>query len=67
MSIKSEIRNSLFDKLKAPGQSKENFGVRRWFHRFRLPLRESSDIAQAAARNRAESLFQVTYRSTWTR
>ena len=34
---------------------------------FRLPLRQREDIEQTAARNRAERLFAVNFRSTWTR
>jgi hypothetical protein len=41
--------------------------LRRAFLRFRLPLRGSENIEQTAARNRAERLFAVNYRSTWTR
>jgi len=41
--------------------------LRRTFRRFRLPLREKSNFDQEAARNRAESLFQVNFRSPWTR
>jgi hypothetical protein len=41
--------------------------LRRAFRRFRLPLREKVDINQTAARNRAERLFEVNFRSTWTR
>ena len=39
----------------------------RAFHRFRLPLRGKADIGQVAARNRAERLFEVNFRSKWTR
>jgi hypothetical protein len=39
----------------------------RAFRRFRLPLRAGSDIEQAAARNRAQRLFEVNFRNTWTR
>ena len=41
--------------------------LRRTFRRFRLPLRKSSNIEQVAALNRAERLFEVNFRSTWTR
>ena len=41
--------------------------LRRAFRRFRMPLRKPSTIEQAAARNRAERLFEVNFRSTWTR
>ena len=41
--------------------------LHRAFRRFRLPLREPSTIERTAARNRAERLFAVNFRSTWTR
>jgi hypothetical protein len=41
--------------------------LKRTFRRFRLPLRESQDIEETAARNRAERLFEVNFRSQWTR
>ena len=41
--------------------------LRRALRRFRLPLRETTNFEQATARNRAESLFGVNYRSPWTR
>jgi hypothetical protein len=41
--------------------------LHRALRRFRLPLRESSTIEETAKRNRAERLFAVNYRSTWTR
>ena len=41
--------------------------LRRAFRRFRLPLRKTSNIEQTAALNRAERLFAVNFRSTWTR
>jgi hypothetical protein len=41
--------------------------LRRTFRRFRLPLRETSNIEQTAARNRAERLFEVNFRNSWTR
>jgi hypothetical protein len=37
-----------------------------FFRRFRIPRRFSSDFEEAAARNRAERLFEVNFRS-WTR
>ena len=50
------------------GLLRRAFGCFRPFRRFRLPLRETSKIKQAAALNRAESLFEVTFRSPpWTR
>jgi hypothetical protein len=41
--------------------------LQRTFSRFRLPRRMTSDIERTAALNRAERLFQVNFRSTWTR
>ena len=41
--------------------------LHRAFRRFRLPLRDSSNIERTAARNRVERLFAVNFRSTWTR
>jgi len=41
--------------------------VFRRFGRFRLPLRDKSNIERAAALNRAERLFEVNFRSKWTR
>jgi hypothetical protein len=41
--------------------------LRRAFRRFRLPLRAPADIEQAAARNRAQRLFEVNFRHSWTR
>jgi hypothetical protein len=41
--------------------------LKRTFRRFRLPRREKSTIEQTAARNRAERLFAVNFRTTWTR
>jgi len=41
--------------------------LRRAFRRFRLPLRETTHLDQAAARNRAERLFEVNFRTPWTR
>ena len=48
-------------------QSNEPGLLRRAFRRFRLPLRAPADIEQAAARNRAQRLFEVNFRNTWTR
>jgi hypothetical protein len=39
----------------------------RAFRRFRLPRRPKMDIEETAARNRAERLFEVNFRTTWTR
>jgi hypothetical protein len=41
--------------------------LRRALRRFRLRRREASSLEAAAARNRAERLFQVNFRTTWTR
>jgi len=41
--------------------------LRRAFWRLRLPLRKAPNIEQAAALNRAQRLFEVNFRSTWTR
>lgn len=55
--------------LKRIGGDEEMNGglLYRAFRRFRLPLREKVDLEQAAARNRARQLFQVNFRSPWTR
>ncbi len=72
MKIKSEIRNSKFETrlpIERPAaDSSRNGGakfsrIRRLFRR----LRQQEDIEQAAALNRAERLFAVNFRSTWTR
>jgi hypothetical protein len=41
--------------------------LRRTFGRFRLPLRKTSSLEQTATRNRVERLFEVNFRSPWTR
>jgi len=55
-TLKSTIRKS-----KEPGL------LKRAFRSFQLPLRAATDIEQAAARNRAQRLFEVNFRNTWTR
>jgi hypothetical protein len=40
--------------------------LHRALRRFRLPLRETSNIEETAKRNRVERLFAVNFRSTWT-
>jgi len=40
---------------------------RRAFHRLRLRLRLTTSLERVAARNRAERLFEVNFRSPWTR
>jgi hypothetical protein len=40
---------------------------RRALRRLRLPRRAPADIEQAAARNRAQRLFEVNFRNSWTR
>ncbi|MGA3169923.1 MAG: hypothetical protein ABSE62_02820 [Chthoniobacteraceae bacterium] len=40
---------------------------RRAFRRLRLRLRLTTNLERAAARNRAERLFEVNFRSPWTR
>jgi hypothetical protein len=39
----------------------------RALRRFRLPVRERLNLERAAARNRAERLFEVNFRNTWHR
>jgi hypothetical protein len=39
----------------------------RAFRRLRLPMRAPADLEQTAARNRAQRLFEVNYRNSWTR
>ncbi len=68
MNIKSEIRNPKSEIGFHAGGSIKNSGakfsrIRRLFRR----LRQREDIEQAAALNRAERLFAVNFRSTWTR
>ena len=41
--------------------------LKRALRRLRLPVREPSSIEEQAALNRAERLFEVNFRSTWTR
>jgi hypothetical protein len=41
--------------------------LRRAFRRFRLPLRTTTSVEETAARTRVERLFEVNFRSTWTR
>ncbi len=41
--------------------------LRRAFRRLRMPRRSKINIEQMAARHRAESLFEVNFRTTWTR
>jgi len=41
--------------------------LRRALRRFRLARRPKMDIEQAAAHTRAERLFEVNFRTTWTR
>jgi len=41
--------------------------LHRALSRFRLPRRMTSNIERTAALNRAERLFQVNFRNTWTR
>jgi hypothetical protein len=55
--------------LKSLGEPEAMHGslLKRAFRRFRLPLRQSSGIEQMAAQNRAERLFEVNFRTSWTR
>jgi hypothetical protein len=41
--------------------------LRRAFRRLRMPRRAKPNIEQMAARHRVESLFEVNFRTTWTR
>ena len=41
--------------------------LQRAFRRLRMPRRSRVNIEQMAARHRAESLFEVNFRTTWTR
>ena len=41
--------------------------LQRAFRRFRLPLRETSNFERTAARDRAQRIFEVNFRSPWTR
>ncbi len=60
------MRNTIV--LKRIGGGGEVAGLlRRAIRRLRLPLRKPADIEQTAALNRAERLFAVNFRSTWTR
>ena len=51
----------------APAAASKSFEIRRFFRHLRLPLRVTSDVEQAAARNRVERLFEVNFRSSWIR
>jgi hypothetical protein len=49
------------------GEIKQEGLLRRAFRRLRLPRRAKTNVEQMAARHRVESLFQVNFRTTWTR
>jgi hypothetical protein len=57
------IANEL-KRIAGQGEPQTGGLLRRAFRRF-LPRR--SDIEQVAARNRVERLFEVNFRTTWTR
>jgi hypothetical protein len=48
-------------------QSTEPGLLQRALLRFRLPSRAATDLEQAAARNRAQRLFEINFRNSWTR
>jgi len=54
-------------KKAARAQEEASAGFVRFFRSFRLPRKMRSNIEQTAARNRAERLFEVNFRSTWIR
>jgi len=57
----------VLQRIPGEGEAADQGLLRRAFRRFQLPLRGKVDIDQAAARNRAERLFEVNFRSTWIR
>ena len=61
------MRSPIVLQRTAEGASAAEGLLRRALQRFRLPRRELSTIEETAARNRAERLFEVNFRSTWTR
>lgn len=61
------MKNPVLKRIAGPPEPADEGMLQRALRRFRLPLRERSDLAQAAALNRAERLFEVNFRSKWTR
>jgi hypothetical protein len=49
------------------GEIKPEGLLRRALRRLRLPQRAKLNVEQMAARHRVESLFEVNFRTTWTR
>jgi len=61
-AIANELKSIAFKGETEPGSL-----LRRAFRRLRLPRRSKLNIEQMAARHRVESLFEVNFRTTWTR
>jgi len=61
-SIANELKRIAFRGETEPGGL-----LRRALRRLRLPRRARTNIEQMAARHRVESLFEVNFRTTWTR
>lgn len=59
-AIANELKRIAFE-------SKPGGLFQRAFQRLRIPRRPKINTEQMAARHRAESLFQVNFRTTWTR
>jgi hypothetical protein len=60
------IANEL-KRIAVEGETEPGGLLRRALRRLRLPRRERTNIEQMAARHRVESLFEVNFRTTWTR
>jgi hypothetical protein len=61
--IANELKQIAYAKEPAPPESL----LRRALRRLRLARRPKMDIEQAAVETRAERLFEVNFRTTWTR
>ncbi len=57
----------VFKRIADGSQAASDGLLRRAIRRIRLPLRKAPSIEQTAALNRAQRLFEVNFRSTWTR
>jgi hypothetical protein len=60
------IANEL-KRIAVEGETEPGGLLRRALRRLRLPRRARTNIEQMAARHRVESLFEVNFRTTWTR
>jgi hypothetical protein len=61
-AVANELKRIAFERKIASGNL-----FQRAFRRFRLPRRPRLNIEHDAAQNRAERLFEVNFRTTWTR